>query len=66
MVNFRLNRPFQVISAVAFAFLFSFSACHLFNHSEDKVLNTVGSRHITKIELEKDIRTYEECFLKKQ
>jgi hypothetical protein len=54
MVNSRLYRLFKVVSV--FAFLFSFSACLLYNQSKDKVVITVGSRHITKTELEKEIK----------
>jgi peptidyl-prolyl cis-trans isomerase C len=53
MVYSRFKKAFQVVSTVAF--IFSFSACHLFNHSDEKFVLTVGSRNITRTELNKDI-----------
>jgi len=51
MGYFRLKKSFQVVSV----FAFSFSACHLFNHSEEKVVITICNRNITKTELDRDI-----------
>jgi peptidyl-prolyl cis-trans isomerase C len=52
MIYPRLIRSFQVI--LAFVFVFSSSSCHESNHSEEKYVITVGTRKITKAELEKD------------
>jgi len=53
MAYFRLIKSFQVVSV--FAFIFSLSACHVFDHSEEKIVITVGSKNITRTDLKKDI-----------
>jgi peptidyl-prolyl cis-trans isomerase C len=53
MIYFRLLKPFQIVSVLII--IFSLSACRLFNHSDKKVVITVGSINITKAELNKNI-----------
>lgn len=53
MIYFRLKKSFQIASVLTF--VFTLSACHLFNNSDQKIVITVGSTNITKGELRKDI-----------
>ena len=53
MFYFRLKKSFQIVSALTF--IFSLSACQVFNHSDQEVIITVGDTNITKAELRKDI-----------
>jgi len=53
MTYFRLKVSFQAVTVIAFIFLFS--ACRIFNHSEENVVISVGSRNITKGELKENI-----------
>jgi len=53
MTYFRLKESFQVVTVIAF--IFSFSSCRVFNHSEEDVVISVGSRNITKAELKEGI-----------
>ena len=47
-----MKRSFYLLTI----FVFLFSACHLFERAEDRVVITVGSRGITEDELKKAIQ----------
>jgi peptidyl-prolyl cis-trans isomerase C len=53
MLYSRLKESFQAASIIAF--IFSFSACHVSNHSGEETAITVGSKNIKKAELKEDI-----------
>jgi peptidyl-prolyl cis-trans isomerase C len=53
MDYFRLKLSFQIVTIIAI--IFSFSSCRVFNHSEEDVVISLGSRNITKAELQEDI-----------
>jgi len=53
MTYLRSKKAFQV--AFVIAVTFSFSSCHIFDNSDEKVVISVGSRDITKGELKENI-----------